>query len=275
MTIVAFQGEPGAYSEAAVLSHFGPRAAPLACATFDELFAAVADGRAAYGMAPVENSLAGTIRETWDLLVANDLPIVAEVRLTVRHCLLAPKGRALADVREAISHPQALAQSGPWLRERGIVPLAWYDTAGAAREIAERPLAGRAAIASARAAAIYGLDVLAEGIQDRDDNTTRFYVIARQAPPGLAPEKATLAFGAAHRPGGLAGALAAFGARGLNLSMIESRSTRETPWQYRFHADLDAGGAVIDRATLEALVEELGGAAQGARLLGLYPLPAH
>lgn len=246
----------------------------MPCPTFDALFEAVAAGRADCGMVPVENSLAGTVRESWDLLVANDLPIIGEVLLPVRHCLLAPRGTRLEDVRVARSHPQALAQSAPFLGAHGITPLPAYDTAGAARELAGRHEPGAAAIASARAAAIYDLAILAEGIQARDDNTTRFYVIAREAPAGLPAEKATLAFGAAHRPGGLAAALAAFAAYGLNLLLIESRPTRETPWQYRFHVDLDAGGAPLDRRALDALVADLGGAAAGARLLGVYPRAA-
>lgn len=243
----------------------------MPCPTFDALFEAVRDGRAGYGMAPVENSLAGTVRETWDLLVAHDLPIVAEVRLPVRHCLLARRGTRLADVRRAYSHPQALAQSAEFLAAHGIAAVPAYDTAGAARELAGRDEAGAAAIASARAAAIYDLAILAEGIQARDDNTTRFYVIAREAPAGLAAEKASVVFTAAHRPGGLVGALQAFAAHGLNMTMIESRPTRETPWQYRFQVDLDGGDRPIDRAALAALIEELGGAARGAKVLGVFP----
>ncbi len=232
----------------------------------------MAKGAADFGMVPVENSLAGTVRENWDLLVAHDLPIIGEVLLPVRHCLLAPRGTRLEDVTLAYSHPQALAQSAPFLAIHGITPVPAYDTAGAARELAGRQEPGAAAIASARAAAFYDLDILAEGIQARGDNTTRFYVIARQAPAGLPAEKATLAFGAAHRPGGLAAALASFSAHGLNLLMIESRPTRETPWEYRFHADLDGGGAALDRGALDALIADLGGAAAGARLLGVYPV---
>ena len=269
--VVAFQGEPGAYSEAAVLAQYGSAALPLACPTFEALFAAVEAGQADCGMAPVENSLAGTVRESWDLLVAHHLPIVGEVLLPVRHCLLARHGTRLADVRRAYSHPQALAQSAPFLVAHGIAPVPAYDTAGAARELAGRDEPGAAAIASARAAANYDLAVLADGIQARDDNTTRFYVIAREAPPDLPAEKATLVFGAAHRPGGLAAALASFATHGLNLLFIESRPTRETPWQYRFHVDLDAGGAPITRERLAALVADLGGEAVGARVLGVYP----
>lgn len=269
--VVAFQGEPGAYSEAAAIARFGATAAPLPCPTFDALFAAVAGGRAAFGMAPVENSLAGTVRENWDLLLAHDLPIVGELLLPVRHCLLAPRDTRLADVKRAYSHPQALAQSAPFLAAHGIEAVPAYDTAGAARELAGRDEPGAAAIASARAAAIYDLEVLAEGIQARDDNTTRFYVIAGEAPADLAAEKATLAFATAHQPGGLAAALATIASYGFNLLMIESRPTRETPWQYRFHVDLDAGGPPLDRARLAALVEALGGEGAGARLLGAYP----
>ena len=268
--VVAFQGEPGAYSEAAAVATFGPAAVLLPCASFDTLFAAVAEGQATRGLVPVENSLAGTVRESWDLLVAYELPIVAEVRLPVRHCLLAVPGTALADVKVAASHPQALAQSAAFLADHGITPRAAYDTAGAARELASRPEPGVAAIASARAATLYGLDVLAEAIQGREDNTTRFYVIARPGEVPPAGDKATLVFGAAHRPGGLAGALAMIASHGLNMTMIESRPTRETPWQYRFHVDLDAAGSPIAPDTLAAVVAELGGPAAGARLLGLY-----
>lgn len=268
---VAFQGEPGAYSEAAAIAQFGEAAVPLACATFEDLFAAVASGVATHGMVPVENSLAGTVRETWDLLAASDMPVVGERLLPVRHCLLAPRGTRLADVRVAYSHPQALAQAGPWLIENQILPRAATDTAGAARELASRHEPGAAAIASARAALIYGLDVLAEGIQARDDNTTRFFVIAGVRPPELLADRATLIFGTRHRPGGLAAALAAIALHGFNLTMIESRPTRETPWEYQFHVDLDMGGAALSLEALETLLAALGGKAVGARLLGAYP----
>lgn len=265
---VAFQGERGAYSEAAASARFGAGVECLPCETFAQLFAAVAEGRALAGVVPIENSLAGSVLENYDLLQSHDLPIVGEIRLAVRHCLLAPAGTRLADVKRAYSHPQALAQSLPFLQSHGIEPVAAYDTAGAAKALAASHEVGAAAIAGARAGEIYGLETLASDIQANDDNTTRFFVIARWRPSGLEGGKATLVFGAPNAPGSLYRCLGHFAAQGYDLTKIESRPTRGTAWEYHFHVDL-VGDLAPTR--LEELCAALATTAAHVRVLGVYP----
>jgi prephenate dehydratase len=272
---VAFQGEHGAYSEAALLNHFGEGTETLPCPSFDEMFAAVASGRAEAAVVPIENSLAGSVLDNYDLLLEHQLPIVGELRLNVRHALLGKPGTALGDVRVAYSHPQALAQSMPFLKTRGIQARAAYDTAGSARELALRDEPGAAAIASVRAAGIYGLSVLAEGIQTRDDNTTRFFVIRRDRPADTRREKASIVFAAPNAPGALYRVLGAFEHRGFNLTKIESRPTRDTPWEYHFYVDFEGGeGRPLGEEAVSALMTELSGALPFVRLLGVYPRAA-
>jgi len=148
---VAFQGESGAYGEQALAAWFGDDAPARGCPAFSGVFDAVARGECIAGVVPVENSLAGSVLEVWDLLLARDLHVVGELHLPVRHCLLAAAGTPLEQVTEAYSHPQALAQCAPFLDEHGIAPRASHNTAVAARELSERPRPGAAAIASARA----------------------------------------------------------------------------------------------------------------------------
>lgn len=265
---IAFQGEPGAYSEAAALAHFGPEARPRPCATFEAVFKAVREGSADAGVVPIENSLASSILENYDLLLEHDLPIIGEVRLGIRHCLLARPGTRLEDVRWCYSHPQALAQCAPFLKEHGIEARVAHDTAGSARMLSERDEPGAAAIASAHAARRYGLAVVVPDIQTRQDNTTRFFVIARERPEGLASQKASLVFATSNRPGALHACLGAFADSGLNLTKLESRPTRDTPWEYHFYLDFE--GDAYGPAGLQALAD-LQGHVRYQRLLGAYP----
>src|SRR3954470_21066553 len=176
---IAYQGEPGAYSEAAALA-FDPTATPVPCRSFEDVFKAVQDGSAHRGILPMENSIGGSIHRNYDLLVEHELPIVGELELRVDHCLMALPGVRLEDIRVVHSHPQALAQCERFLRGLPKVELAAvYDTAGGAKLIREQNLHHDAAIASIRAAQVFGLDVLKRGIQDYDTNITRFCVIGR------------------------------------------------------------------------------------------------
>ncbi len=172
--LLAFQGEPGAYSEAAALN-YSPDSPVLPCPSFEEVFAAVNDGRATHGVLPMENSIGGSIHRNYDLLVEHELPIIGEVELRVDHCLLARPGTALKDVRVVYSHPQALAQVEQFLSElRGVEVVAVYDTAGAAKMVRDGGRSDAAAVASRRAGEVFGLAVLRESIQDFADNITRF-----------------------------------------------------------------------------------------------------
>lgn len=273
---VAFQGERGAYSEEAVLRHFGAAADVLPCRTFAEVFRAVEDGTAVAGMVPIENSLAGSINETYDLLLRHSLTITGETVLRVRHCLLAPPGQTLEDLRQVCSHPQALAQCADFLSRHGLEPVAVYDTAGGAKTLGKSRAPGVGVIASRRSAELYGLEVLAEGIESDQGNYTRFYAIARPggdqagagASSGRHPQgKTVLVFATSHRPGSLYWCLGAFAFRGIDLLKLESRPVHGRPWEYLFYADVR--GLATDGDVQEALAE-LRTKATSVRVLGSF-----
>jgi prephenate dehydratase len=264
---VGYQGEPGAYSEEAVLTLF-PDAGPVGHRTFTMAVDALLGGSVDIAVIPVENTLGGIVQEANDLLwERRGMRLVAEHAHPVRHCLL---GFAGAPIRRAISHPQALAQTRRYLEARGIEAVLHHDTAGAARDLAERPEPGVAAIASAAAARRYGLQVLAEGIQDDDTNQTRFVVVERGEPlrPGDAPPggKCSLCFVAAHEPGSLVGALQCLASRGVNLTRLEARPISDKPFEYRFFLDFQ----VTDPAIAEDALRGLEAATHEVRVFGTY-----
>jgi prephenate dehydratase len=280
---VAYTGEPGAFAEEAVLRFFAaPETVPQS--SFREVFEAVRDGRADAGVVPVESSLVGTIRENADLLWAFDLPIVGEVSVPVRLALLGLPGERLETVERVYSITAALAQADAFLRSRPWTIQTTYNTAGAARMVAERGERGSAAVASARVAAIYGLDVLADDIQTGSDNHTRFAVIARQddAAAALAAAqpaavtgapRTTLVFAVRNVAGSLHRSLGAFATRGLNLVRLESRpwTERGSRWEYLFWVDLD--GDPAEPVCAEALAD-LARETELVRILGTYPRAA-
>lgn len=266
--IVAFQGEHGAFSEEAIRQQFGPAATTLPCHAFEDIFAAVEEGRADFGAVPVENSVAGSINKAYDLLLDHDLKVWGEVLLRVRHNLLAMPGATLPQIAVVRSHPQALAQCERFLNRHGWQAAPWYDTAGSAKELAASPVEGVAVIASALAAEIYGLHVLAAGIEDLAFNYTRFFLVGRGEPPYSQPAKTSLIFATPHAPGALVACLDEFASRGINLTKLESRPRRNRPWHYVFY--LDFAWHWQDEACGEALVALLARAAF-VKLLGSYP----
>ncbi|MEO8077337.1 MAG: prephenate dehydratase [Acidobacteriota bacterium] len=237
---VAYQGEPGAFSEAAVLRLL-PGADPRPYPTFDEVFDAVHAGAVALGVVPVENSIGGSIHRNYDLLVERDLAIVGEVQVPVVHNLLALPGVELHDVRRVLSHPQALAQCARFLRGlEQVEAIATYDTAGSAKMVRDEQRRDTAAIASERAGQLFGLRALRAGVQDYDDNITRFLAISRERAPLAAPDKTSLVFTLRNEPAALFKALSCFALRGLDLSKLESRPVPGRPWEYLFYADVAA-----------------------------------
>jgi prephenate dehydratase len=265
---IAYQGEPGAYSEAAAL-RLRPGAAVLACRAFEDVFAAVRAGRATHGILPMENSIGGSIHRNYDLLVDHELPIVGEVELRVEHCLLVAPGVTMDQVRAVHSHPQALAQCEKFLLTlSGVEVVAIYDTAGGAKAIAERGLTGVAAIASRRAADLFGLEILRADIQDYESNITRFFVIGRSDDPLGEPDKTSIVFSVPNGPGALFKALSVFALRDIDLTKLESRPIPGRPWEYLFYVDL-----AVPRRELRcarALVH-LAEFARWVRTLGSYP----
>ena len=268
MKVIAFQGEHGAYSEEAIRQKLGPEVKTLPCRTFEELFAAVESGRADLAALPVENSVAGSINRSYDLLLERDLKVWGEIMLRVRHNLLAPPGTTLEQLTQVRSHPQALAQCERYLTQHGLKAVPWYDTAGSAKELAANPEPGVGVIASALAAEIYGLEILERDVQDLAWNYTRFFLIGHQEPERQDPSKTSLVFATAHTPGALHACLGEFANRGINLTKIESRPRRNRPWHYVFYLDFE--GHWKEERCKEALVGLLSRAAF-VKLLGSYP----
>jgi prephenate dehydratase len=264
---IAYQGEPGAFSEAASRL-VNADAELLPCKTFEEVFAAVAADTANVGVLPIENSIGGSIHRNFDLLVEHELPIVGEVEVPVVHHLLALPGRALADVRRIYSHPQALAQCDRFLRTlSGVEIIATYDTAGSAKMIAEEHLEDAAAIASARAAEVFGLQPLKSSIQDYINNTTRFIVIAKAPISSADPDKTSIAFALANEPGALFKALSVFALRGIDLTKLESRPIPDRKWEYLFYVDL---AVARDDVPCTRALAHLAEFAPMVRVLGSY-----
>src|SRR3954471_2332902 len=200
---IAYQGEPGAFSEAAA-RRVDPDAQLTPCRSFDEVFDGVQAGTAAYGVLPIENSIGGSIHRNYDLLLERTLPIVGEVELPVIHHLLALPGATLDGLRRVYSHPQGLAQCERFLRTLTNVDIiATYDTAGSAKMVADAGVTDAAAIASARAGEVFGLTSLAASVQDFDDNITRFLVVGRTPISNLVPDKTSIVFSLPNEPGSL------------------------------------------------------------------------
>jgi prephenate dehydratase len=243
---IAYQGEPGAYSEAAAL-RFHPDAEVVPCPAFEDVFAVVERGQSTLGVLPIENSIGGSIHRNYELLLAHELRIVGEIELPVVHCLAALPGTTIEQITQVYSHPQALAQCDRFLRRlKGVEVVATYDTAGSARLIQERQMTTTAAVASERAAEIYGLSVLQSKIQDFEDNITRFLIVGRGSPGDDATQppdanKTTIVFSLPNEPGALFKALSVFALRGIDLTKLESRPIPGRPWEYLFYADLAIG----------------------------------
>ena len=267
---VAFQGAHGAYSEVALYEHFGNDVEAVGCDAFDDVFDLVNNGEVTYGFIPVENTIAGTVVENYDLLFANEVFVIAEAYLPVRHTLLAKKGARIEDIKEAFSHPHALKQCKAFLKSNGIRMMATYDTAGAAKNVASGDRMDCAAIASALCAEIYDMDVLENNIQSNSSNTTRFFVIAKKenVPEDHTTGKTTVAFKTRHYPGALVDCLKIFQKYKLNLTKLESRPIPENPWEYVFYAAIEAG---IDDDEVKAAIGELTLHAVFVKLLGSYP----
>ena len=272
MRRIAFQGELGAFSEEAVQRAFGPNEQPVPCRENRDVARLVASGEATAGVLPVENTLAGSVPASYDAILAEpSIHVTAEVVIPIHHCVMSVPGASLEQLRTVESHPIALAQCAAWFAGHpAIEPRAAYDTAGAARDIARARERSRGAVASRVAARRYGLEILAEDVEDRHDNQTRFVVLEREAPrlpPGL-PAKTILILGVGNAPGALVRVLTPLSSRGLNLTKIESRPTGE-PWTYHFVLEVEH--AAEDPRFTEAL-QEVSKAAVATRVAGTFAL---
>jgi prephenate dehydratase len=263
-----------------VIGFFGERRARTAVPTWRSVFEAIADGEAPAGVIAIESSLAGTIRETYDLLAEfheRGVRIVGEVSVPVRLALVALPGQSLDWIDRVYSHGQALVQADAFLRSRPWEVMTTYNTAGAARTIAERHERRAAAVASPRVAALYGLEILAADIQQGDENRTRFAVLALADAPVPASRlptagfRTTLVFAVRNVPGSLHRCLGAFAGRGVNLSSLESRPTKRARWEYVFWVDVDAA---VDDPACAAALDDLRAETEMVRVLGSYPRAA-
>ncbi|MBS7606728.1 MAG: prephenate dehydratase [Candidatus Bathyarchaeia archaeon] len=265
---VAFQGEIGAYSESAIYEFFGPEAQPVPCKRFSDVFRSVENGETDFGVVPIENSIEGSVTQVYDLFLEYDLKVCGEVILKIVHCLIANPNVKLDSIKVIFSHPQALGQCRNFLERLGCELISTYDTAGSVKMIKERGMLDAAAIASERAAKIYGMSVLAKDIADNPNNYTRFFILSKFDAPPTGNDKTSIIFSTRHVPGALYRALGEFALRGINLTKIESRPTRQRPWEYNFYLDFE--GHRTEAKCAEAL-EGLKSNALFVKILGSYP----
>ena len=269
---VAFQGEPGSYSELAAFERFGEQIIPFPCENFESAFEAVSQGDCTYGLLPFENSLAGSIHRNYDLIIRHELYIAAEYYLRVQHCLLGIPGTKIENLREVRSHHQALAQCEQRLTDMGVTRTPAADTAGSARMVKDWNDPGIAAIASKRAAEVYGLEILVENLEDNLSNFTRFLALSTQPLEGGNQEndktKTSVVFSLHNQPGALFKALSVFALRDIDLTKIESRPIQGKAWEYMFYIDFIGHQ---DKKNCQRALDHLTELAATMRVLGSYP----
>jgi len=271
-TRVAFQGERGAFSEEAALKLLGAEIELVPRPTFDGLFASIDEGLADFILAPLENSLAGSVHRSYDLLLASSLHIIGEVIIPIVHHLIGCPGSNFADIQTVESHPVALAQCERFFQEHPYLKrLAAEDTAGSAADIIQSGDRSRAAIAGRRAAEVYGGVIVQEHLEDHPQNYTRFVLLSPEPQTTHEGDKLSLVLKLRHRPAALHHALVPLARRGINLLKIESRPVPGTPWEYRFYLDLQAS---TEESKTMAALNELHACTEEVRVLGCYPSAA-
>ena len=267
-SLVAFQGEKGAYSEDACFRYFGASVKTQPFLDFQSVFEAVQKDKVTHAVVPVENSIEGSVAQVNDLLLDHDLTISGETMVPVKHYLMAFDDATMDTIREVMSHPQALGQSRKFLANHSdwhVTPC--YDTAGSARMVAESKRKDIAAIASKRAASVYGLKILKEDIQSEEVNYTRFFVLEKNPSPVRGANKTSIVFATKNAPGALYSCLGEFASRNVNLSKLESRPRKNKPWVYVFYADLDGS---MDDPDCHAAIGGLLKTGAFVKILGSY-----
>jgi len=265
---VAFQGEIGAYSESAVYSFFGPSVEVKPCKNLSDVFESVEKGEVEYGVVPIENSIEGSVNQTYDLFMTHDLKVCGETVIKIVHYLITNPKTTLGSIEVVYSHPQALAQCSSFLEKLGCELIPTYDTAGSVKMMKEKKLMNAGAIASERAAEVYGMKIIVREIADNPNNYTRFFVLSKNDSSPTGNDKTSIIFSTKHVPGALYRALEEFAIRNINLTKIESRPTKEKPWEYNFYLDFE--GHRNEERCREAL-RGLERKSSFIKILGSYP----
>jgi chorismate mutase/prephenate dehydratase len=247
---VAFQGEEGAYAQEAASKYFGCSVRTRPCETLDEVFRLVQDSKIPHGIVPVENSQEGSVGRSYDLLLDSDVAVCGEQQIRISHSLIANKSASLGSIKKIYSHPQALAQCQAFLKHLGAELVPTYNTAASVKMIREKKIMNGAAVASDATAGIYDMKVLASEIEDNPRNTTRFFILGKKDGKPSGNDKTSIVFLLKHQPGTLFQTIGEFSKRGINLTKIESRPTKQTPWEYNFYLDFEGHrqDPVIDEA---------------------------
>jgi prephenate dehydratase len=265
---IAFQGVRGAYSEDACYAYFGKKVETVPCPSFADVFEKAEKDLVSHAVVPVENSYEGSVAQVNDLLLDNDLLISGEIVLRIRHCLLAVPGANVEGIKRVYSHPQALGQCRMFLQQYPQWQLvSSYDTAGSAAMVKENARKDEAAIASLRAAEVYGLEVLKEGIESDSQNYTRFFILEKHPKHSRDANKTSMVFAAKNTPGSLYMCLKEFAERGINMTKLESRPRRNKPWMYVFYVDIDGN---LEDPNISAAIGGLLKTAAFVKVLGTY-----
>lgn len=271
---VGFQGINGAYSETAIYNFFDKKTKTNGYDTFEDVFESVKTNKADYGVIPVENTITGSIAINYDLLLKEDVRVIAEICIPVHHNLISHHGNKIKNIKRVYSHPQALEQCKYFLKKNKFKPCPEYDTAGAVKSIKQRRDMEEAAIASELCAETYNMDILSKNIESNKNNITRFFVITnrnnigKKFVSGLKKEKTSIAFKTKHIPGALVNCLQRLYKNGINLTKLESRPIIGTPWEYVFFADFEGG---IDDENVKFTLKEMEAASIFVKVLGSYP----
>jgi len=267
---IGYQGVEGAYSEAAIYKHYGKDVKAIGFETFENVFDAVNNNNVDYGFLPFENTIVGSIAENYDLLLKEDVFVIAEIFLKINHNLLSHKGNKLENIKTVYSHPQALHQCQEFLKKYGIKAIPEYDTAGAAKIVKERNKIEEAAIASKLCAGIYGLEILKKDIATNKNTTTKFFAFVKKenVPKDLKKEKTSIVFKTKHYPGAMVNCLQRLSKNNINMTKLESRPIPENPWEYVFYVDFDSG---LDDENVKLALSEMEAASVFVKVLGSYP----
>jgi len=265
---VAFQGEPGAYSEEAIFFYFNTSVKTIAYKTFLDVFEALKKDEVDFAVVPLENSLEGTVGSVYDLFLKYTLSPYAEIFLRIRHCLISFPQQTLRSIKGVYSHYQALGQCRRFLEKKKYKAIPFYDTAASVRLIKEKKMTNWAAIASKRAAQIYGMKVLREGIEDNLQNFTRFLVLSKKEREPTGRDKTSVIFGLKHVPGSLFRVLKIFARRKINLTKLESRPLLGSPWEYNFILEFEGHRK---EKKMKIVLKELAENTTFLKIIGSFP----